>query len=60
MRACGTCSCAVKREDDGLLECRRHAIRVVGIDEDGDPVCCFPVVAEDEFCMEWQRGDGSE
>ena len=45
MNVCGTCdySVAIEGDADGLLECRRHAIQVIGVDDDGCPISAFPV-----------------
>ena len=43
MRICKDCDYSVAVEgEDGVLECRRHAISVVGMDEDGSVVSAFP------------------
>lgn len=58
MRTCGTCGFGVKLEGDanGLLECHRHAIRAVGIDENGDVVSAFPACEPDMWCGEHEYG----
>ena len=57
MRTCGSCDFAMKLEGDadGLLECHRHAIRAVGVDEDGDVVSAFPACEPDMWCGEYER-----
>ena len=57
IRSCGSCdySVAIEGSPDGLLECRRRAIRAVGIDEGGDVVSAFPVCEPDMWCGEYYR-----
>lgn len=43
MRACKDCDYSVAIEgEEETLECRRHAITAVGMDEDGYVVSAFP------------------
>ena len=43
MRTCKDCDYSVAIEgEEGVLECRRHAISAVGMDEDGYVVSAFP------------------
>lgn len=57
MKLCIDCDYSVKLEGDagGLLECHRHAIRAVGLDDDGDVVSAFPVCEPDMWCGEFER-----
>lgn len=52
MNVCGTCdySVAIEGDTDGLLECRRHAIQVIGVDDDGCPISAFPVCEPSMWC----------
>lgn len=57
MKLCIDCdfSVAIEGDADGMLECHRHAIRAVGLDEDGDVVSAFPVCEPDMWCGEFER-----
>ena len=56
MRTCASCdySLPIEGDADGLLECRRHAIRVIGIDDDGDAISAFPVCEPSMWCGDWE------
>lgn len=57
MEVCELCRYSVKVEGDpnGYLECHRHAIAAVGIDDDGEVVSAFPVCEPGMWCGEFQR-----
>lgn len=57
MKRCIDCDYSVKLEGDeyGLLECHRHAISAVGIDEDGSVVSAFPACEPYMWCGEYER-----
>ena len=56
MNTCSTCDYSVPIEGnaDGLLECRRHAIKVVGVGEGGEPISAFPVTEPSLWCGDWE------
>lgn len=57
MKCCSNCDygIAVEGEGDDFLECHRHAITAVGLDEDGEVVCAFPCCEPTMWCGDWAR-----
>ena len=56
MGSCGSCDYSVPVEGDaeGLLECHRHAIRVVGVDDEGCAISAFPVCEPGMWCGDFR------
>ena len=52
MNTCRTCDYSepIDGDADGLLECRRHAIRAIGLDDDGDLISAFPTCEPSMWC----------
>lgn len=57
MRTCASCdfSVPIEGDEDGLLECRRHAVQAVGIDEDGAILCTFPSCEPTMWCGDYEH-----
>jgi len=56
MKVCSTCKYSVVIEDDPtMLECRRHAICPVGVDDEGFIVFSFPVCDPYMWCGDYER-----
>jgi len=56
MKTCGECDYSVAIEgEDGILECRRHAISAIGMDEDGCLVSAFPACEPYMWCGDFKR-----
>lgn len=55
MKICRDCDYSVPIDGDpnGTLECRRHSIRAVGLDEDGFLVSAFPACDPTMWCGDW-------
>ena len=55
MRTCRDCdySVAIEGDEEGALECRRHSITAVGLDEDGFLVSAFPACEPTMWCGDW-------
>ena len=56
----GTCfecdySVAIEGDDEGLLECHRHAITAVGLDDEGAVVSAFPGCEPYMWCGDFKK-----
>lgn len=68
VKACRTCSACVKVLDAqnvrGTLQCHAQPPQIVSVSvaaRDGVglvPAVCFPQVGPDEWCRQWEQGDG--
>ena len=54
MRSCASCDYSCPIDGDVLLECHRHAIRVIGVDDDGYPISAFPVCEPSMWCGDYE------
>ena len=48
-------SVAIEGDESGLLECHRHSIVAVGLDDDGAVVSSFPACEPYMWCGEFER-----
>lgn len=56
MKCCKDCDYSVAVEGEyEMLECHRHAITAVGIDEDGAVVCVFPACEPTMWCGDFEQ-----
>lgn len=58
MRTCENCRCAAPIDGEGgsYLECRRHAVSVAGLNDDGEVCSSFPATNPWDWCYEWVEG----